>query len=39
MFNLHITSMNGVGILFTLIGGAWYGYVDYEEKKRRTPCT
>jgi len=37
MFELNITSMNGVGILFTLVGGAWYGYVGYEEKRRRNP--
>jgi len=36
LFNLSITWMNGVGILFTLAGGAWYGYVDYDEKRRRT---
>ena len=36
MFNLHITTMNAAGIMFTLIGGAWYGTVDYQEKKRRT---
>jgi len=36
LFDLSITWMNGVGILFTLGGGAWYGYVDYEEKRRRT---
>jgi len=36
MFSLHITSTNAAGILFTLIGGAWYGYVDHQEKKRRT---
>jgi len=36
LFDLSITWMNGVGILFTLTGGAWYGYVDYDEKRRRT---
>jgi len=35
LFNLNITFTNGVGIVFTLAGGAWYGYVDYDEKKRR----
>ncbi|KAF9645483.1 hypothetical protein BDM02DRAFT_508835 [Thelephora ganbajun] len=39
MFNLHITSTNAAGILFTLVGGAWYGYVGYGEKKRRTFST
>jgi hypothetical protein len=24
IFNLTITAVNGVGILLTLIGGAWY---------------
>lgn len=36
MFDLNITTMNAAGILFTLAGGAWYGYVDYQEKKQRT---
>jgi len=36
MFSLNITSTNAVGILFTLVGGAWYGCVDYQEKRRRT---
>lgn len=36
MFDLNITSTNAAGILFTLIGGAWYGYVGYQEKKRWT---
>ena len=36
MFDLNITTTNAAGILFTLVGGAWYGYVDYHEKKRRT---
>lgn len=36
MFDLNITSTNGAGILFTLVGGAWYGYVDYQEKRKRT---
>jgi hypothetical protein len=35
LFDLDITLMNGAGIIFTLAGGAWYGYVDYEEKRRR----
>ena len=40
MFDLNITRMNTVGILFTLIGGAWYGYVDYQEKRKRaSSCT
>jgi hypothetical protein len=35
LFNLNITFMNGAGIIFTLAGGAWYGYVDYDEKRWR----
>lgn len=35
LFNLNITFMNGAGILFTLAGGAWYGYVDYEEQHKK----
>lgn len=35
LFDLSITWMNGLGIVFTLIGGAWYGVVDYEEKQRK----
>jgi drug/metabolite transporter (DMT)-like permease len=35
LFNLNITLMNGAGIIFTLAGGAWYGYVDYGEKRKR----
>ena len=34
MFELNITTTNAAGILFTLAGGAWYGYVGYEEKRR-----
>ncbi|KAL0241858.1 hypothetical protein I308_106030 [Cryptococcus tetragattii IND107] len=36
LFNLHITPTNGIGILLTLIGGGWYGYVEYQEKNRKT---
>lgn len=40
MFDLNITNMNTVGILFTLVGGGWYGYVDYREKRKRaSSCT
>jgi hypothetical protein len=33
IFNLTITGMNALGILLTLMGGAWYAFVDYREKK------
>ncbi|OCF42111.1 hypothetical protein I317_04082 [Kwoniella heveanensis CBS 569] len=36
LFNLHISPTNGVGILLTLVGGGWYGYVEYIEKKKKT---
>lgn len=35
IFNLSISGMNALGILFTLIGGAWYASVEYREKKAR----
>ncbi|WVQ82526.1 hypothetical protein IAT38_004655 [Cryptococcus sp. DSM 104549] len=36
LFDLHISPTNGIGILLTLIGGGWYGYVEYQEKKKKT---
>ncbi|OXH64026.1 hypothetical protein J000_06448, partial [Cryptococcus neoformans] len=36
LFNLHITPTNGIGILLTLIGGGWYGYVEYKEKNKKS---
>ncbi|WVW82592.1 hypothetical protein I302_104603 [Kwoniella bestiolae CBS 10118] len=36
LFNLHISPTNGLGILLTLVGGGWYGYVEYIEKKKKT---
>lgn len=35
IFNLSISGMNALGILLTLIGGAWYASVEYREKKAR----
>ncbi|KAJ3160164.1 UAA transporter [Geranomyces michiganensis] len=32
IFQLHITTTNAAGILITLLGGAWYTYVEYREK-------
>ncbi|KAL1408879.1 hypothetical protein Q8F55_005693 [Vanrija albida] len=38
LFNLQISITNGIGILLTLIGGAWYAYVEFSEKtKKKTP--
>ncbi|WWC86512.1 uncharacterized protein L201_001389 [Kwoniella dendrophila CBS 6074] len=36
LFNLHISPTNGLGILLTLVGGGWYGYVEYMEKKKKS---
>ena len=35
IFNLSISGMNALGILLTLVGGAWYATVEYREKKAR----
>ncbi|TPX68412.1 hypothetical protein SpCBS45565_g03109 [Spizellomyces sp. 'palustris'] len=35
IFNLEITSMNALGILMTLFGGAWYTYTDYQLKQKK----
>ncbi|CAO3693825.1 unnamed protein product [Rhizopus stolonifer] len=35
IFDLSITAMNGLGILFTLMGGAWYSKVQLNEKKSK----
>lgn len=35
LFNLHINFTNAIGIVLTLIGGAWYGYVEYTEKAKQ----
>ena len=34
LFDLTITPMNGVGILLTLFGGAWYAYIGMTEKSK-----
>lgn len=34
IFELHITWINAAGIMLTLAGGAWYGFVEYSEKHR-----
>ena len=35
IFDLTISKMNALGILLTLLGGAWYAMVDYHEKSNR----
>lgn len=35
LFDLHINATNGIGILLTLLGGAWYGYVELQEKSKK----
>ncbi len=32
IFDLTITRTNALGILVTILGGAWYAWVEYEEK-------
>ena len=34
IFNLTLTAQNATGITLTLLGGAWYGYIEYNEKTR-----
>ncbi|EJD52087.1 TPT-domain-containing protein [Auricularia subglabra TFB-10046 SS5] len=36
IFNLHISPINGVGILFTVAGGAWYAAIEYAEQTKRS---
>ncbi|GHJ89458.1 hypothetical protein NliqN6_5860 [Naganishia liquefaciens] len=35
MFNLSINFTNGIGIILTLIGGAWYGWLEYVERNAK----
>lgn len=35
IFDLTITRMNALGIVVTLVGGAWYAVVEYQEKRGR----
>ncbi|CAO3660123.1 unnamed protein product [Umbelopsis ramanniana] len=35
IFNLRITPLNGVGILLTLAGGAWYTHVEMSQKSKQ----
>lgn len=35
MFNLTITALNSMGIVLTLLGGAWYARVEYVEKQQQ----
>ncbi|KAI3649781.1 hypothetical protein MP228_005413 [Amoeboaphelidium protococcarum] len=34
IFDLTITSLNGLGILITLVGGAWYTFVEFQSKQK-----
>ena len=34
IFNIHITVINGLGIILTLLGGMWYASIEYREKQR-----
>ncbi|KAI0826145.1 TPT-domain-containing protein [Irpex lacteus] len=34
MFNLTITPTNALGISVTIVGGAWYGWIEYTTKTR-----
>ncbi|WVQ76994.1 hypothetical protein IAR50_006673 [Cryptococcus sp. DSM 104548] len=36
LFGYTITPTNSIGILLTLVGGAWYGWVEFQEKKQKT---
>ncbi|ODO05953.1 hypothetical protein I350_05014 [Cryptococcus amylolentus CBS 6273] len=36
LFGYTITPTNSIGILLTLVGGAWYGWVEFQEKKKKT---
>lgn len=35
LFNLQISITNGIGILLTLIGGAWYAFVEFSERSKK----
>ena len=35
VFNLSVSRTNALGIAITIAGGAWYAWVEYEEKARR----
>ncbi|KAI9638239.1 TPT-domain-containing protein [Dioszegia hungarica] len=35
LFDLNISITNAIGILLTLVGGVWYGMVEYRDKQRR----
>ncbi|KAG8921467.1 UAA transporter, partial [Tulasnella sp. 408] len=36
IFDLHITPTNGMGISLTLLGGMWYGGIEYQEKRAKS---
>ena len=33
LFNLTVTRANALGIAVTIAGGAWYAWVEYEERQ------
>ncbi|KAJ3790057.1 TPT-domain-containing protein [Lentinula aff. detonsa] len=35
LFHLNITALNSLGIILTLLGGAWYARVEYMEKQEQ----
>ncbi|KAI8054501.1 triose-phosphate transporter family-domain-containing protein [Syncephalis plumigaleata] len=39
LFNLTITGINALGIAITLLGGAWYTAIEYQEKQRKVQKT
>ena len=34
IFNLSVSGANALGIAMTIAGGAWYAWVEYEEKEK-----
>ncbi|KIO24412.1 hypothetical protein M407DRAFT_212976 [Tulasnella calospora MUT 4182] len=36
IFDFRITPTNGMGILLTLLGGMWFGAIEYQEKKAKS---
>ncbi len=39
IFSLKVNLLNGVGILLTLVGGAWYAVIEMERKKNNSSST
>ena len=38
LFNLTVTRANALGIAVTIAGGAWYAWVEYQEKTPKRPA-